>query len=72
MVGNGVSQVLEGGRGSGDRPWDTGESGSQRILSPCQDSSASPPPSTKSSASGSTKMTMTISSSTLGSTWTQD
>lgn len=34
MVGNGVSQVLEGGRGSGDRPWDTGESGSQHILSP--------------------------------------
>lgn len=28
--------MLEGGRGSGDRPGTPGESGSQRILSPCQ------------------------------------
>lgn len=37
-----------------------------------EDSSALPPPSTKSSASGSTRMTMMTSCSTLDSTWTQD
>lgn len=39
---------------------------------PPQDSSALRPPSTKSSTSGSTRMMMMISCSTLDSTWTQD
>lgn len=58
------------GEGRGTGPWDP-ESLGVSSGPPPQDSLALPPPSTKLSASGSTRMTMTTSCSTRDSTWTQ-
>lgn len=72
VMGYGVFQAPGAQRGSGDRFMGPGESWSQLLSFPPQDSLALPPPSTRLSASGSTRMTMMISCSTLDSIWTQD